>query len=76
MINLTIINNHQICYLRIEDVIYIKKGEMPLKDNYVVVQTYKGKMEIDNMKVMELHKLLSSGKAQTIKNVFRRIENV
>ena len=74
MINLTIINDHQIYYLRTSDVLYIRKGQMPsdLRDPYVEVITYKGKLEIDKMKVMELHKLLSSDKAETIKNVFRR----
>lgn len=43
-----------------------------LRDPYVEISMYKGKLEIDNLKVIEIHKLLSSGKAETIKNVFRR----
>ena len=75
MINVTIINDHQIYYLHAEDVIYIRKGQMPsdLRKDYVEVHTYKGRLEIDNMKVQDLHKLLSSGKAETIKNIFRRL---
>lgn len=72
MINVTIINDHQIYYLHTEDVISIRKGMTPRDIDFVEVKTTKGKIFIDDMKVQDLHKLLSSGQAETIKNVFRR----
>lgn len=78
MINVTLINESQIYYLHTEDVICIKKGDMPrdLRNDYIVVYTTKGKIEIGNMNVKQLHGLLSSGKAETIKNKFRSIQHV
>jgi hypothetical protein len=73
---ITIIEKHQIAYIHPEDVLFIRKGTMPidLRIEYVEVHLRYGRIEIDDMKVKEFHNLLSSGKIHEIKKVFRRLE--
>lgn len=73
---ITVMENHQIAYIHPEDVLYIRKGQMPsyLRKEYVEVHLRYGRIEIDDMKVKEFHNLLSSGKVYEIKKVFRRLE--
>jgi hypothetical protein len=74
---ITIIEKHQIYYLHPEDIIYIRKGQMPnyLRKHYVEVhlKTEDDILEIDNIEVKELHHLISSGKHIEIKKHFRRV---
>lgn len=78
---ITIIDKFQVYYLRPEDILYIKKGERTLPSDYgYYVEVYLKKhvdggrrLEIDDIQVKELHSLLSSGKHQDIKKVFRRV---
>ena len=74
MINVTLIDETQVYYLHAEDVICIKQGDMPtvLRKDYIIVYTTKGSLEIYDMSVKELHGLLSSGHAETIKNSFKK----
>lgn len=72
---ITVMEKHQIAYIYPEDVLFIRKGQMPsdLREEYVEVHLRYGKIEIDEMKVKEFHNLLSSGKVHEIKKVFRRL---
>jgi hypothetical protein len=72
---ITIIEKHQIFYLHPKDILYINKGQMPSKEDYVEVhfKSMGSRLEILDMKVKNLHNLLTSGKFHDLRKQFRRV---